>query len=545
MATITGLTADRMLAIEAASVVDGDIVGDNLILTKHDGSTVNAGNVRGPQGVPGPVSSDLAVGTALPILDVGQPGQIRAGRQLAATDFTKMGLAAPAGLWNLGDLTDASGNGRALLNKGAVPVSVGITGLNATCVRFSGLNSQALYIPDTGAADPFRIKSGSFGCWVKTAKRGIEQVALSKWNSTGNQRAWILEITASNVAAGIISFDGAGLYVVSGISDIADDRWHFVVVTYDGALTRLYVDGIREGIINSPSAPLFNSNAPFNIGSASADAATAAGVPHYGRIDEAFVTSDLLTDDQVRNLYCARITHALGTVPTRTTLSVRRRRRGAAFTTPDFFITPTRLYNFSAGSMGDEGSANVTLTNNGNAANVAGADGSSGNAMNFNGGQSLSSNHTAIYSANNTIILNSGGDQIIGPSIMDGAWHFVVAAENNFVSDTVQRRFYVDGRLVGSSTVMNSITLAGANRFRIGAQTDGTSPFVGQIDGVFVIPMALTAEDVQKLFLKGTQALAPSPKNAGDHVEALSSTDILATFDTIDTCSQIDLGVAA
>src|SRR4051812_17753160 len=121
MATITGLTADRMLAIEAASVVDGDVVGDNLILTKHDGSTVNAGNVRGPQGVPGPVSSDLAVGTALPVLDVGQPGQIRAGRQLAATDFTKMGLAAPAGLWNLGDLTDASGNGRSLLNKGSVP----------------------------------------------------------------------------------------------------------------------------------------------------------------------------------------------------------------------------------------------------------------------------------------------------------------------------------------------------------------------------------------------------------------------------------------
>ena len=33
MATVTGLTADRMLAIEAASVVDGDVVGDNLILT--------------------------------------------------------------------------------------------------------------------------------------------------------------------------------------------------------------------------------------------------------------------------------------------------------------------------------------------------------------------------------------------------------------------------------------------------------------------------------------------------------------------------------
>lgn len=53
MGVITGLTAARMLAIEAASVVSGAISGDNLILTKHDGSTVNAGNVRGPQGTQG------------------------------------------------------------------------------------------------------------------------------------------------------------------------------------------------------------------------------------------------------------------------------------------------------------------------------------------------------------------------------------------------------------------------------------------------------------------------------------------------------------
>lgn len=54
MATVTGLTADRMLAIEGASVVSGSIVVDDLVLTKHDGSTVNAGNVRGPVGPTGP-----------------------------------------------------------------------------------------------------------------------------------------------------------------------------------------------------------------------------------------------------------------------------------------------------------------------------------------------------------------------------------------------------------------------------------------------------------------------------------------------------------
>lgn len=66
MATITGLTAARMLAIEAASVIAGIITGDNLILTKRDGTTINAGNVRGPQGVqgvPGSISTSPAGGS--------------------------------------------------------------------------------------------------------------------------------------------------------------------------------------------------------------------------------------------------------------------------------------------------------------------------------------------------------------------------------------------------------------------------------------------------------------------------------------------------
>lgn len=65
MAVITGLTAERMLEIEAASVVDGDVVGDHLILSKHDGSTIDAGNVRGPTGADGPPGSLTRV-TALP-----------------------------------------------------------------------------------------------------------------------------------------------------------------------------------------------------------------------------------------------------------------------------------------------------------------------------------------------------------------------------------------------------------------------------------------------------------------------------------------------
>ena len=53
MGTVTGLTAARMIAIEDASIVDGNIVGNDLILTTHGGTDINAGNVRGPIGLTG------------------------------------------------------------------------------------------------------------------------------------------------------------------------------------------------------------------------------------------------------------------------------------------------------------------------------------------------------------------------------------------------------------------------------------------------------------------------------------------------------------
>ena len=54
MATVTGYTAAKMQQIEAASVVNGSVVDGDLILYKQDGTPINAGPVRGPQGIQGP-----------------------------------------------------------------------------------------------------------------------------------------------------------------------------------------------------------------------------------------------------------------------------------------------------------------------------------------------------------------------------------------------------------------------------------------------------------------------------------------------------------
>jgi hypothetical protein len=69
MATITGLTAARMQEIIDGTIVDADVIGDHLILTKEDGSTIDTGVVKGDPGAPGAPganASNLGKGAAFP-----------------------------------------------------------------------------------------------------------------------------------------------------------------------------------------------------------------------------------------------------------------------------------------------------------------------------------------------------------------------------------------------------------------------------------------------------------------------------------------------
>lgn len=71
MTTVTSYTAARMQEIEDSAIVDGNIVGSNLILSRHDGATIDAGSVVGPTGPAGPAGS-LFLGYAQTV--VGQSG---------------------------------------------------------------------------------------------------------------------------------------------------------------------------------------------------------------------------------------------------------------------------------------------------------------------------------------------------------------------------------------------------------------------------------------------------------------------------------------
>ena len=66
MISVTGLTAAHMEAIEAASIVDAEIVDGELILSKHDGTPINVGQVVGEGGGGGGGNAPFHIGADLP-----------------------------------------------------------------------------------------------------------------------------------------------------------------------------------------------------------------------------------------------------------------------------------------------------------------------------------------------------------------------------------------------------------------------------------------------------------------------------------------------
>jgi hypothetical protein len=110
----------------------------------------------------------------------------------------------------------------------------------------------------------------------------------------------------------------------------------------------------------------------------------------------------------------------------------------------------------------------------------------------------------------------------------------------------LKMKLYIDGKLVGSNTVLAATVLSG--RFNIGANNETgvvNNPWNGQIDGVFITNYAMTPDEIAKLYAVGSVVLLGSPKNEGDHVEGVDATNLYMICDTLNSQNLIDILVAA
>lgn len=531
--------------------------------------------------------------------DTGVVDQIRAGRRLTAADFTAIGLSAPVGLYPLGDPgtagqghVDTSGNSRNLSTKGsAIAAAKGVTGIAQEALSFPGAVTDVLYRADTGAGDPFRITTGTWGAVFRCDKRNTHQEIISKIRVTGNQMSYGLSVQSDNKPRAFVSMNGSSYVLAQSNTDVADGRLHFAYATFDGTMLRLYVDGVLDAMAPA-TGHIFPSTAPFNIGGYNGDASTAVADPFCGVIDEAFVTGDVLNEDQINFLRAVAIPHGLpGQVPTRVDIAVRRAREGKIASSGDFIGgTARRIYSMSAGSLADTGANSANLTANGSVTGEGnGPDGSRRGAMYFDGSSAyLSATDSglpsggadmtagvwfqtpAIGATHRTLVTygthangprllyvqNTGllatydpvsGVAFTSPMRVDDAfWHFGVIVYSYSDPVGIKRRLYLDGELVVSDTATPwSIALGGSNWLQYGrlAQSGGEM-FQGHMARGFIANWAMKHDEIQGLHTLSSMPGMPSLSDPGAHVEGIDTTNVYCLFDDVPMHHQVDLKVA-
>jgi hypothetical protein len=161
-------------------------------------------------------------------------------------------------------------------------------------LKFDGLNDYV----EIGDNPSFRFgaENFSYGAWVKTTSsqriRVIDKMQI--------QPPWIgfeMLIDGSKAQAGI--YDGVRYVICTGMSNIADGKWHFLaaVVNHDGNL-QIFVDGRLENQVSLSAIGSINNSIPLAIGRSM----NYNGQYFKGNIDDVQIWNIALTQQQIQEL---------------------------------------------------------------------------------------------------------------------------------------------------------------------------------------------------------------------------------------------------
>lgn len=149
----------------------------------------------------------------------------------------------------------------------------------------------------------------SMGAWVWQDVQGAEAAILAKFDVAGTLREWKFAVNASNKPE-LTLYDESADTTEVGAADTALtlNRWHFVVITYDGDEAdpdvNFYLDGAADGEGTTETGAYVAMEAtatPLMLGAA--DDTAAPTIEFNGRIALPFICGKELTAVEVNRLY--------------------------------------------------------------------------------------------------------------------------------------------------------------------------------------------------------------------------------------------------
>jgi Concanavalin A-like lectin/glucanases superfamily/K319L-like, PKD domain/Bacterial Ig domain len=166
------------------------------------------------------------------------------------------------------------------------------------------LNLQSVYSenPEISFLDvntTSSVSKFSVAAWFKTSTDyKSDAFIVNKAGAGDNMNYGIWMTNAEKVQAGFETSTGKPMYATSPFS-YSDGKWHYAVVTFDGSVINLYVDGIQVATKSASGSPDNGGNQPVRMG------ANSEALSDYfiGDVDEIRVWRVALTPEQVNDAY--------------------------------------------------------------------------------------------------------------------------------------------------------------------------------------------------------------------------------------------------
>jgi hypothetical protein len=163
--------------------------------------------------------------------------------------------------------------------------------VNGTALDFDGINDY-VQVPHDSTLNPQKL---TIMLWINTSSAGNNwNSIIDKRESIGNGYDIYLTPTEKRVLWSINS-NNVG---VESLTSVNDGKWYHIAATYDGNISKIYVDGIEENSVNIGSETISTSSDLY-IGRRS------ISDDYYfdGIIDEVCISSRALSAGEIQNYY--------------------------------------------------------------------------------------------------------------------------------------------------------------------------------------------------------------------------------------------------
>ena len=157
-------------------------------------------------------------------------------------------------------------------------------------------NPEVSYLDVNGTSS---VSKFSVAAWFKTSNNyKSDAFIVNKDGDGGYMNYGIWMTNAEKIRGGFETSNGKAIYATTPLS-YSDGKWHYAVVTFDGSVINLYVDGIQVATQSTSGSPDKGGNEPVRVG------ADSKALEDYfiGNVDEIRVWRVALTPDEVKDAY--------------------------------------------------------------------------------------------------------------------------------------------------------------------------------------------------------------------------------------------------